>query len=155
MGINGEGRVTPLMPGCQVVFTVIDRNGKTIALNQVALSEDEKLELGQDRTPTSLDMAPVQPHSAQRKARTCESCHNNPKTMGYGIARGVFQTRYLEDIFEDLTNQKTGKTIPRRTQIQIPKIEAMDFDWSTIIKEGQQVQTVGTHWPLSLSLIHI
>ena len=28
----------------------------------------------------------------------------------------------------------------------------MDFDWSTIIKEGQQVQTVGTHWPLSRSL---
>ena len=71
LGINGEGRVTPLMPGCQVVFTVIDRNGKTIALNQLALSEDEKLELGQARTPTSLDMAPVQPHSAQRKARTC------------------------------------------------------------------------------------
>jgi predicted Fe-S protein YdhL (DUF1289 family) len=72
--------------------------------------------------------------------------------MGYGIAGGVFQTRYLEDIFEELTNQKTGKTIPRRSQIQIPKIEAMDFDWSTIIKEGQQVQTVGTHWPLSRSL---
>ena len=152
MGINGEGRVTPLMPGCQVVFTVIDRNGKTIALNQVAFSEDEKLDMGQDRTPTSLDMAPVQPHSAQRKARTCESCHNNPKTMGYGIAGGVFQTRYLEDIFEELTNQKTGKTIPRRFQVQIPKIEAMDFDWSTIIKEGLQVQTVGTHWPLSRSL---
>lgn len=72
--------------------------------------------------------------------------------MGYGIAGGVFQTRYTEDIIEDLINQKTGKPIPGRIQIQIPKIEEMDFDWSTIIKDGQQVQTVGTHWPLSRSL---
>jgi hypothetical protein len=154
LGINGEGRVTPLMPGCQVVYTVIDREGKTIALNQVAKSEDEQAELGQSRTPLAIDMAPVQPHSAQRIARTCESCHNNPKSMGYGIAGGVFQTRYVEDIVEDLIDQKTGQPIPKpgNYQIQIPKIADMDFDWSTIIKDDQQVQTVGTHWPLSRSL---
>ncbi len=87
LGINGEGRVTPLMPGCQVVYTVIDREGKTIALNQVAKSYDEQKELGQSRTPLAIDMAPVQPHSAQRKARTCESCHNNPKSHGLRYCR--------------------------------------------------------------------
>jgi len=97
-------------------------------------------------------MAPVQPHSAQRIARTCESCHNNPKAMGYGISGGVFQTRYPEDIVEDLIDQKTGQVIPGQYQIQIPKIADLDYDWSTIIKDGQQVQTVGTHWPLSRSL---
>ena len=66
--------------------------------------------------------------------------------MGYGIAGGVFQTRYTQDIIEDLIDQKSGKTIPGQFQIQIPKIEEMDFDWSTIIKDGQQVQTVGNHW---------
>jgi len=152
LGINGEGRVTPLMPGCQIAYTVIGRDGKTRALNQVAFSLDEQAELGQQRTPLGLDMAPVQPHSAQRKARTCESCHNNPKALGYGIAGGVFQTRYVEDVVEDLIDQKTGKPIPRNYQIQIPKIKALDFDWSTIIKDGQQVQTVGTHWPLSKAL---
>ncbi len=152
LGINGEGRVTPLMPGCQIVYTVRDRKGKTIALDQVAYSYDEQKQLGQKRTPLALDMAPVQPHSAQRKARTCESCHNNPKAQGYGISGGVFQTRYPVDIVEDLIDQKTGKVIPRNYQIQIPKIEALDFDWSTIIKDGQQVQTVGTHWPLSRAL---
>jgi hypothetical protein len=153
LGINGEGRVTPLMPGCQVVFTVIDRKGKTIALNQTGKSTDEAKELGQDRVPLGLDMAPVQPHSAQRKARTCESCHNNPKAQGYGIAGGVFQTRYTENIVEDLIDQKTGKVIPKNHVIQIPKIDGMDFDWSTIVNDkGEQVQTVGTHWPLSRSL---
>ena len=153
LGINGEGRVTPLMPGCQVVFTVIDRKGKTIALNQTARSKDEAKAVGQKRLPLGLDMAPVQPHSAQRKARTCESCHNNPKAMGYGISGGVFQTRYTENVIEDLIDQKTGKPIPRRYKVQIPKIEGMDFDWSTIVnKKGEQVQTVGTHWPLSRAL---
>ena len=152
LGINGEGRVTPLMPGCQIVYTVRARDGKVIALDQIAMSKDEQEELGQERTPLAIDMAPVQPHSAQRKARTCESCHNNPKAMGYGISGGVFQTRYPEDIVEDLIDQKTGKVIPKNYQIQIPKIEALDFDWSTIIKDGQQVQTVGTHWPLSRAL---
>ncbi len=154
LGINGEGRVTPLMPGCQVVYTVIDRNNKTIALNQVAKSEDEQQELGQKRTPLAIDMAPVQPHSAQRIARSCESCHNNPKAIGYGIAGGVFQTRYVEDIVEDLIDQKTGRPIPKEGnyKIQVPKIADLDFDWSTIIKDGEQVQTVGTHWPLSRAL---
>jgi hypothetical protein len=152
LGINGEGRVTPLMPGCQIVYTVIGRDGKTVALNQLGKSEDERIELGQERTPDAIDMAPVQPHSAQRKARTCESCHNNPKAMGYGISGGVFQTGYPRDIVEDLIDQKTGQVIPGQYQIQIPKIADLDYDWSTIIKDGQQVQTVGTHWPLSRAL---
>ena len=152
LGINGEGRVTPLMPGCQIVYTVIGRDGTAVALNQLGKSLDEQQELGQSRTPDAIDMAPVQPHSAQRKARTCESCHNNPKAMGYGISGGVFQLGYPRDIVEDLIDQKTGQVIPGRHKIQIPKIADLDYDWSTIIKDGQQVQTVGTHWPLSRAL---
>jgi len=152
LGINGEGRVTPLMPGCQVLWTVIDQEGNTLVQNDIAESEDEREMLGQERTPLGIDMAPVQPHSAQRKARTCESCHNNPKALGYGISGGVFQTKYPTDIVEDLIDQKTGKVIPKRHQIQAAAIPKLDFDWSTIIKDGQQVQTVGTHWPLSRAL---
>ena len=153
LGINGEGRVTPLMPGCQVVFTVIGRDNVARAVNQVAYSQDEADELGQDRVPLAYDMAPVQPHSAQRKARTCESCHNNPKAQGYGISGGVFQTRYTEDIIEDLMDQRTGKPLASRYQIQVQKIPGMDFDWSTVVNsDGDQVQTVGTHWPLSRAL---
>jgi len=152
LGINGEGRVTPLMPGCQVLWTVIDREGTTLVHNDIAESEDEREMLGQERTPLGIDMAPVQPHSAQRKARTCESCHNNPKALGYGIAGGVFQTRYPQDIVEDLIDQKTGRVIPKRHQIQVSAIEKLDFDWSTIVKDDQQTQTVGTHWPLSKAL---
>ncbi len=152
LGINGEGRVTPLMPGCQVIWTVRARDGSTVAHNQIALAYDEQEELGQERVPLGIDMAPVQPHSAQRKARTCESCHDNPKAQGYGISGGVFQLRYTENVVEDLIDQRNGKPIPSNYQIQIQKIEALDFDLSTIIKDGQQTQTVGSHWPLSRAL---
>ncbi len=152
LGINGEGRVTPLMPGCQVIWTVRARDGRTVAHNQIALAHDEQAELGQERTPLGIDMAPVQPHSAQRKARTCESCHNNPKAQGYGISGGVYQLRYPENVVEDLIDQKSGKVIPSKYQVQIPAVEALDFDLSTIIVDNQQVQTVGSHWPLSRAL---
>ena len=46
LGTNGEGRVTPLMPGCQVVFTVIGRDGEARTVNEMALSYDEAAELG-------------------------------------------------------------------------------------------------------------
>jgi len=145
LGINGEGWVTLLMPGCQSVYTVINRKGKVVVLNRLAKSPDEQVAPGQERIPDAIDMALVQPHSVWRKARTCESCHNNPKAPGYGISSSVFQTRYSEDIVEDLINQKNGRPIPSRYQIQIPGIPDLGYDCSTIIKDGQQVQTVGTH----------
>ncbi len=153
LGINGEGRVTPLMPGCQVLFTVIDRKGETLTHNTIARSPDEAVAAGQEHVPLGLDMAPVQPHSAQRQARTCESCHNNPKALGYGISGGVFQARYAQPIVEDLIDARTGAVIPKRYQIQIEAIPDLTFDWSTIVDStGNQVQTVGTHWPLSRAL---
>ncbi|NIM51294.1 MAG: cytochrome C, partial [Gemmatimonadales bacterium] len=153
LGVNGEGRVTPLMPGCQVAYTVVGRDGQNVSLNRIARSEDEARAIGQSEAPLAIDMAPVQPHSAQRAARSCESCHNNPKALGYGIAGGVFQNRYAQPIVEDLMDQRTGEIIPKRHQVQIPAIPDLKHDWSTIVdREGNQVQTVGTHWPLSRAL---
>ncbi len=154
LGINGEGRVTPLMPGCQVVYTVIDSKGKTIAHNVIARSPDEAAQIGQSFIPLAIDMAPAQPHSALKQARSCESCHNNPKALGYGINKNIFQTKYAEDIVEDLIDARTGKVIPGKYQVQIPAIPDLKWDWSTIVdpKTGFQVQTVGSHWPLSRAL---
>ncbi len=149
LGINGEGRVSPLMPGCQVTYTVIGPDGKVIVNNKVAYSMDEAKELGQKKVPLAIDMSPVQPHTAQRKARTCESCHNNPKTVGLGIGGGSFM-KWDKDIVEDLIDAKTGKVIPSKYSVQIQGIPDLKFDWSQIVtRDGTQVATVGTHWPLS------
>jgi hypothetical protein len=154
LGINGEGRVTPLMPGCQVVYTVIDSKGKTIAHNVIARSPDEAKNVGQSFIPLAIDMAPAQPHSALKQARSCESCHNNPKALGYGINKNIFQIKYAEDIVEDLIDARTGKVIPKKYHVQIPAIPDLKWDWSVVVdrKTGYQVQTVGSHWPLSRAL---
>ena len=56
-----------MMPGCQVITTVIDKDGNTVAQNQIWMKPEGK----------GLDTAAVQPHTAGRRARDCESCHNN------------------------------------------------------------------------------
>lgn len=150
LGINGEGRITPLMPGCQVVYTVIDDTGKTIAHNMIADAPDEASYVGQEHIPLAIDMAPVQPHTVQRKARTCESCHGNPKVAGLGLGDGEFGRKQNIDIVEDLIDAKTGEVIPKKHSVQIQGIPKLDFDWSQIVtREGKQLATVGSHWPLS------
>ena len=154
LGRNGEGRITPLMPGCQVIFTVIGRDGKTLINNMIGFAEDEAKAANQKHKPLLIDMAPAQPHSAQRKARTCESCHDNAKAAGYGIGGGVFQRKNNINVIEDLLDQRTGEPIPKRYQVQIPAIPNLNFDLSAIVdrKTGNQIATVGTHWPLSRAL---
>ena len=152
LGINGEGRVTPLMPGCQVVSTVIGSDGQTLVSNQIWQTLPNTEGAGPEGQ-RGLDMAPVQPHSAGRQARTCESCHSNPKTLGYGIEDGRFQASYSLPIYEDLMDEAGGEILPGQSQPQIEAIPELPMDWSQIItRDGQQLQTVGSHWPLSRPL---
>jgi len=39
---NGEGRISPAMPGCQVVITVIGKDGKAVQQNHVYMMKDYK-----------------------------------------------------------------------------------------------------------------
>ncbi|MBU0969284.1 MAG: cytochrome C, partial [Proteobacteria bacterium] len=132
LGINGEGRISPLMPGCQVVYTVVARDGKVLIHNEIPLNPGEASAAGQAHIPLSIDMAPVHPHTNQARARSCESCHTRPKTLGMGINNGLF------------------KTVVQKTTGPIAGVSALSFDWSQIVTpEGKQLATVGTHWPLS------
>lgn len=150
LGVSGEGRVTPLMPGCQVTYTVINDNGETLLNNEIARNGGEASQRGQEHVPLAIDMAPVQPHTAQRNARTCESCHTNPKVAGLGIGNGRFGQRHSENIVIDLMNAATQEILPAQYSVQIPAIPKLTFDWSQIVdRDGKQLATVGTHWPLS------
>ncbi|MDP5220114.1 hypothetical protein Q5Y75_23230 [Ruegeria sp. 2205SS24-7] len=142
LGINGEGRVSPLMPGCQVITTVIDKDGNTVAHNETWMTPDAGGTKG-------LDHAAVQPHTAGREARSCESCHNNPKALGYGISGGRFMNGYEDGFVVDLETAD-GTIIPNRTQLQSQPVPSLDHDLSRIVTEdGQQLVTVGSHWPLT------
>ncbi len=139
LGINGEGRVSPLMPGCQVITTVIDKDGNTVASNVIWPTPEGK----------GLDHAAVQPHTAGRYARDCESCHANPKTLGYGIEDGRFMKGYDEGFIIELESA-TGDIIPDGAQVQSPAVPGLDHDLSQIVtREGEQLVSVGSHWELT------
>ena len=142
LGINGEGRVSPLMPGCQVITTVIDKDGNTVAQNEIWMTPDAGGTKG-------LDHAAVQPHTAGREARTCESCHNNPKALGYGISGGRFMAKNATGYTIDLENE-AGQIIPQQSKVQAQAIPKLDHDLSRIVtEEGEQLVTVGSHWELT------
>ena len=151
LGINGEGRVTPLIPGCQVVYTVIGPDGLAVALNEIGRTPANTEGAGPEGQK-GMDMAPVQPHSSGRQARPCESCHSNPKALGYGIEGGRFQNSYGEPLYAAMDDAE-GNLMAESAQIQIQAIPDLDHDWSQIVTpEGEQLMTVGSHWPLSRPL---
>lgn len=139
LGINGEGRVSPMMPGCQVITTVIDKDGNTVAHNETWNTPEGK----------GLDHAAVQPHTAGRAARSCESCHNNPKALGYGIEDGRFLSGYEDGFIVDLETAQ-GQPIPQQTQFQSQPVPTLDHDLSQIVtRDDEQLVSVGSHWPLT------
>lgn len=144
LGINGEGRVTPLAPGCQVSVTIIGEDGKPILVNHIYKQEPglERSNEGQ----LSIDMSPTQPHTTTKNARSCESCHATQKALGLGIGG----TRpWNEQHTVDLETVE-GEILPKQTRPQQEAIKNLDHDWSQIVtEEGVQVATVGHHFQLS------
>lgn len=148
LGINGEGRVTPLAPGCQPSVTIIGADGKAILTNHIFRTPGGTEGSGENGQ-LAIDMSPTQPHTMTKNARTCESCHASDKALGLGIEG----TRpWNEPHYADLeTAQST--LLSKRAQPQQFAIENLDHDWSQIVdREGNQLATVGHHWRLSRAL---
>lgn len=145
MGINGEGRVSPLAPGCQPSVTIIGADGKPILLNHIFRTEAGSEGAG-DEGQLAIDMSPTQPHTMTKNARSCESCHASKKALGLGID----STRpWNERHFVDLETV-AGEILPAKTQAQMEPIANLDHDWSRIVDEnGKQLATVGHHFQLS------
>ncbi len=140
LGVNGEGRITPLEPGCQVVSTVVGPGGRSLAHSRVWDSEGVP----------GLDMAPVFPHTVDKHARSCESCHADPKAAGYGIEGGRFFRGYDKPRKVDV---KTDGKFPTAAKVQFNPVNTLPTDWSQVVsRDGRQLQTVGSHWKLSRPL---
>jgi hypothetical protein len=132
-----------------VIFTVIGPDGAIVANNQIGHSPPNT-EGGGPEGQLGMDMAPAQPHTAGREARKCESCHSNPKALGYGIDAGRYLLGYEEDRVVDLRDAD-GNLIPSNYSIQMAGIPDLNFDLSRIVdpETGEQTMTVGSHWPAS------
>ncbi len=101
LGINSEGKVSPFITGCQVIYTQFD--GDSAAVNN-------KVFRTVDGT-SGLAHNPIHPHTVSREARTCTDCHANRKTLGLGT--GFYDSRLnglpidfeLERIVDERGNQ--------------------------------------------------
>jgi len=85
-------------------------------------------------------MSPLQPHTIQKKARSCESCHTNPKTFGYGINSGDLYAAPDSSYVAD-------HPLASNVDTQFNAIPNLTMDWSRFLDEdGNQLQTVGHHF---------
>jgi hypothetical protein len=150
---NGEGRVSPTIPGCQVTLTVIGKEGKALLQNHIfKLKGVEGRESNDTKGINSIVMSPVQPHTISKKSRTCESCHTSLKAQGKGINGGKYFADQRKTTIVDLM-RADKKLLVKGIDEQIPAIPNLKHDYSVMLDDnGTQVQTVGNHWKLSQAL---
>ncbi len=147
---NGEGRISPTIPGCQVTLTVIGKEGNTLYQNHIF--KIKNVEDAGEEGINAITMSPVQPHTITKKSRTCESCHTSEKAMGYGINGGRYFSDPSKTTMVDLMDSNR-KVLAHNVDKQIPATPNLKHDYSVMIdKNGKQVQTVGNHWKLSQAL---
>ncbi len=149
LGNNGEGRVSPLIPGCQVSATVIGPDGEDVVRNHIFRTSPHSEGAGAEGQLGS-DMSPVAPHTVGR-ARTCESCHGSAKALGYGISEptedGDGSVRGWDAPTVVDLQTADGAVIPSSARPQIEAIAGLVRDWSAVVTPGgRQLQTVGSHF---------
>lgn len=137
LGINLRGKVSPVVPGCQVFNTFIDEKGDIKTLNKFYTTSSGH---------NSPNLAPLQPHATSLIARTCEDCHVNPKAIGYGTANSRSAQKLLGDspmfqnlskgVYGDIPDAITGKW-------QVPKIENFPYALDQLVtRGGKQTQNM-------------
>ena len=147
---NGEGRISPTIPGCQTTITVIGKEGKALLQNHIF--KIPNVEGAGKEGQNAIDMAPVQPHTIQKEARSCESCHASAKALGLGIGGGKLNADPSKTTIIDLMSANK-ELIAKNVDEQLPAIKNLKHDYSQFIEEnGTQLMTVGHHWKLSAPL---
>ncbi len=147
LGINGEGRVSPIIPGCQQITSVVAPDGTLLVHNKIWRTP-AGLENGGGEGQRSIDMAPAAPHTTDRKARECTSCHASAKALGYGTHDGRYLRGYNQGVYVDIMDNQ-GQLLTKTAQYQISPVPELAMDLDNVInREDLQLQTVGHHWPL-------
>lgn len=143
LGINGEGRVSPLVGVIQTVNTVIGPDGKTIVYNKVAKTT---------KGYNAMELAPLNPHTTSLESRECNDCHGNSVASGYGINNGVYDQKPETARYADVVDSN-GDNVSKFTKAQINAIKQLHGDFMQLIDStGNQLQTIDSHWPLSRPL---
>jgi hypothetical protein len=75
LGRNARGRVSPFMPGCQVLFTHLDAQGRPIKKHHLFKGPVFR---------NGVVSTPINPHTTSISVRSCAGCHLSPKALGIG-----------------------------------------------------------------------
>lgn len=143
LGINGEGRVTPVTGVIQTVSTVIGPDGKVLDYNRVAKTKDGY---------NAMELAPLQPHTVSLESRECADCHGNTVAMGLGNDEGRYDAHPDSSRFADIVSTD-GNNVSKFTKEQITAIKGLHGDFVALLNsEGHQLQTLDSHWPTSMPL---
>jgi hypothetical protein len=112
LGISWRGKVVPFVSRAQPLFTYVNPAGK----------------VEYDFKKFGFAHNPIVPHTVTKQARTCESCHANPRALGLGMF--------------------TSKEHPKLEEFRQPA----SYRWDRIVDEAgnpQQVTTVDGARPLN------
>jgi len=96
--------------------------------------------------------------SAHMDKLECYGCHASwvPQCyvkVDYSRDKDGKQKSGIDWVASGNAKKKNGQIIPKKYSVQIPGIPKLKFDWSKIVeRDGTQVATVGTHWPMSRAL---
>jgi hypothetical protein len=73
----------------------------------------------------SITWANIEPHSTQRKGRTCQGCHQNPKAVGLGYGKlSLREGRLFFEALEKPVTESSGVTLS----------QFVDFEGKTLVK---------------------
>ncbi|MBI5584896.1 MAG: hypothetical protein HY892_13875 [Deltaproteobacteria bacterium] len=76
LGRNQRRKVSPFVPGCQVLLTELDSQGRPL--------EGRARKIFRRPGFNGIVAGPLQPHAVRREVRSCPECHGNPKALGLG-----------------------------------------------------------------------
>lgn len=143
LGINGEGRVSPLVGVIQTVSTVIGPDGKTVVHNHVAKTA---------KGYNAMELAPLNPHTTSLASRECSDCHGNSVASGEGMNHGVYDQEPENAKYADVVDAD-GNNVSKFTKAQINAIKKLHGDFMQLVdSSGNQLQTIDSHWPNSIPL---
>jgi hypothetical protein len=77
LGVDGQGQIRPLVPGCQVLLSELGADGQPLPGRQRQVARGGPAGNG-------IVSTPISPHTTRREVRPCEDCHMNPQALGLG-----------------------------------------------------------------------
>ncbi len=150
LGIDSRGKIAPYMPGCQVLFTDLDKSGNVVAPYKDYVYPG-------DLVLNGIVSTPIFPHTVGREVPLCEDCHLNPKMLGLGEGVGLTTTGQGNDTGALSSPPPPGKpspgsaSSPSGNEVFEPLYDAkaagypIDFSWESLVTPDGTVLQGNSH----------